>query len=60
MKHLKTFESFESHLSREDMMDYLCKCGCRMEDLMEKGDDELHTMCQEMETQEMTEKKKWM
>lgn len=60
MKHLKTFESFESHLSREDMMEYLCKCGCSREELNEKGDDELHMMCQEMETQEMTEKKKWM
>lgn len=60
MKHLKTFESFEQNMSREDMMDYLCNCGCRMEDLMEKEDSELHMMCQEMETQEMTEKKKWM
>ena len=52
MKHLKTFESYDPHLSREDMMDYLCNCGYPKDELMAKGDDELHMMCKEMEMKE--------
>lgn len=45
MKHLKTFESWG--MSKEDMMDYLCKCGYGMEELHDMTEEELHIMCNE-------------
>ena len=63
MKHLKTFESFESQMSREEMCDYLCQCGYDMTQLEECPMEELHDMCMgEMEANPMGEakKEKWI
>ena len=47
MKYLKKFESWESPMSKEDMISHLCMCGWSEEELMDKSDDELHIMCNE-------------
>jgi len=63
MKHLKTFESFGSQMSREEMCDYLCQCGYDMTQLEECPMEELHAMCMgEMEANQMGEakKEKWI
>jgi len=63
MKHLKTFESFESQMSREEMCDYLCQCGYDMSQLEECPMEELQAMCWgEMEATPMGEakKEKWI
>ena len=61
MKHLKTFESFEMRMSREEMCDFLCQCGYDMAQLEECPMEELEAMCMgEKEAQTMQEKKKWI
>lgn len=63
MKHLKTFESFGMNMSKEQMCDYLCKCGYDMLDLQECSVEELRAMCmgeKESQSMEMQEKKKWI
>ena len=61
MKHLKTFESFGSDMSKEKMCQYLCKCGYDMMELENCSVEELHAMCMgEMEAGTMQEKKKWI
>jgi hypothetical protein len=46
MKYLKTFESSESEYSnREEMCDYLCKCGYSIQELENCPDHELEMMC---------------
>lgn len=49
MKYLKTFESYESSSSRDEMCNYLCKCGYEMDELESKSDDELQMMCNDVE-----------
>jgi CDGSH-type Zn-finger protein len=51
MKHLKTFESW-GMTSKEEMMDYLCRCGYEMSELEEMGEDELKMMCNDSEPME--------
>jgi hypothetical protein len=63
MKHLKTFESFGMNMSKEQMCDYLFKCGYDMLDLQECSVEELRAMCmgeKESQSMEMQEKKKWI
>jgi hypothetical protein len=63
MKHLKTFESFGMNMSKEQMCDYLCKCGYDMMDLQVCSVEELYAMCmgeKESQPMEMQEKKKWI
>lgn len=61
MKHLKTFESFGSQMSREEMCDYLSQCGYDMEQLQECPMEELHAICMgEKEAESMQEKKEWI
>ncbi len=49
MKHLKTFESWNSPMSYDEMCDYLCQCGYDMYDLEGKTEEELQMMCNSME-----------
>jgi len=59
MKHLKTFESFESKMSREEMFDYLVQKGYDMDQLEEFPMEELQAICWgEMEANSMGESKK--
>jgi len=61
MKHLKTFESWSSTSSREDMCKYLMENGYESHELEECPMEELESMCkmcQEKET--MQEKKEWI
>jgi hypothetical protein len=70
MKHLRTFESWETPfdnsveeswgMGKEEMMEYLCRCGYPLRDLMIKDEEELHMMCMETGQQNMQEKKKWI
>jgi len=61
MKHLKTFESFGMDMSKEEMCQYLSKCGYNMTELEKCSVEELHAMCMgEKETETMQEKKKWI
>lgn len=61
MKHLKTFESFGSEMSKEEMCQYLNKCGYDMTELENCSMEELKAMCMgEMETENMQEKKEWI
>lgn len=52
MKHLKTFESWEMKMSKEEMMEYLGRCGYSMEELDGMTDDELQMVCNESEPME--------
>jgi len=52
MKYLKKFESWELPMSKEDMISHLCMCGWSEDELMDKSDDELHIMCNEVEAKE--------
>ena len=45
---LKTFESFDSMMSYDEMCDYLCQCGYDMSDLENKSEEELQSMCSSM------------
>jgi len=47
MKHLKTFESWGSMSSKEEMCQYLCKCGYEMHELQDMTEDELQAICNE-------------
>lgn len=47
MKHLKTFESWNGDMSREEMLTYLDKCGYTMEELHNLTDEELYAICGE-------------
>lgn len=64
MKHLKTFENWGSKgesVSREEMIDHLCKCGWESHELDEMSSEELQTMYKEtdgMSSEELTEAKK--
>jgi len=61
MKHLKTFESFGMNMSKEQMCEYLSKCGYDIIDLEGCSVEELHAMCMgEMQSAPMQEKKKWI
>jgi hypothetical protein len=63
MKHLKKFESFGMDMSREEMCQYLCKCGFDMSQLEECPIEELTAMCkmcQEEESMPMTEARRWI
>lgn len=51
MKHLKTFESWGMS-SKEEMMDYLCRCGYEMSELEGMEENELQMMCNESEPME--------
>ena len=60
MKHLKTFESFGSELSREEMCKYLCNCGYDMVDLESCSTEELEAMCMGEKESEPLQEKKWI
>jgi hypothetical protein len=47
MKHLKTFESWGSPMSKEEMISHLMSWGYGEEELMDKSEQELDTMCKE-------------
>ena len=61
MKHLKTFESYESPMSKEEMISHLCNCGWEKHELEDKHEEELSGMCREVPS-EMSESKsdKWI
>jgi len=61
MKHLKTFESYESPMSKEEMISHLCNCGWEKHELEDKHEEELAAMCKEVPS-EMSEAKsdKWI
>ena len=62
MKYLKTFESSESSevesSYREEMCDYLCRCGYTREELEECPDHELEMMCRNA-AEEVHENESW-
>jgi hypothetical protein len=65
MKHLKTFESYESSMGREEMINHLCQCGWEKHELEGMHEDELEKMCWETEPKDVTEskeisEKKWI
>ena len=63
MKHLKTFESFGMDMSKEEMCDYLSKCGYDMAELEGCSVEELHAICmgeKESKSMSMQEKKEWI
>jgi hypothetical protein len=45
-------------MGKEEMMEYLCRCGYPLKKLMSMPEEELHTMCMETGSQGITEKKK--
>jgi len=51
MKHLRTFESWGMS-SKDEMVDYLCRCGYEMNELEAMSEDELQMMCNESEPME--------
>ena len=51
MKHLKTFESYESS-NREEMIGKLCNCGWERHELEDIHEEELQKMCWEAEGHE--------
>lgn len=61
MKHLKTFESYDAPMSKEEMIQHLCNCGWEKHELEEKHESELAEMCKETPS-EMSEAKseKWI
>ena len=61
MKHLKTFESYESPMSKEEMISHLCNCGWEKHELEDKHEEELSDMCRVVPS-EMSEAKsdKWI
>jgi hypothetical protein len=61
MKHLKTFESYEAPMSKEEMISHLCNCGWEKHELEDKHEEELAAMCKEVPS-EMSEAKsdKWI
>ena len=61
MKYLKTFESYESPMNREEMINHLCNCGWEKHELEDKHEEELVDMCREVPS-EMSESKsdKWI
>lgn len=63
MKHIKKFESHNDSMSREEMCDYLCKCGYEMEELEACPNHELEEMCrmaQEESSTNEAKKEKWI
>jgi len=54
MKFLKTFETHESGMSREEMCDMLCKCGYAQEELDGCSNYELQMMCKNAQEAENT------
>ena len=56
MKFLKTFETHETGMSREEMCDMLCNCGYNQEELDGCSNYELEQMCK-MSQQEMAAEK---
>jgi hypothetical protein len=46
MKYLKTFESYESPMDKEEMINHLCRCGWKRHQLEDKHEYELADMCQ--------------
>lgn len=61
MKYLKTFESYESPMNREEMINHLCNCGWEKHELEDKHEEELADMCREVPS-EISEAKsdKWI
>ena len=59
MKHLKTFESYESS-NREEMISKLCKCGWERHELEDIHEEELQKMCWETEGHEEVTESKWI
>jgi len=57
MKHLKTFESYEAPMSKEEMISHLCNSGWEKHELEDKHEEELEAMCKEVPS-EMSEAKK--
>ena len=57
MIHLKTFESYEAPMSREEMISHLCNSGWEKHELEDKQEEELEAMCKEVPS-EMSEAKK--
>lgn len=61
MKYLKTFESYETPMSKEEMIQHLCNHGYEKHELEEKDESELAEMCKETPS-EVSEAKgeKWI
>jgi hypothetical protein len=61
MKHLKTFESYETPMSKEEMIQHLCNCGWEKHELEDKHESELAEMCKDVPS-EVSEAKgeKWI
>ena len=55
MKYLKTFESYGSEMSREEMCNYLCNCGYEMAELETCPNEELMMMCKVCMAEETNE-----
>lgn len=52
MKHLKTFESWDMKMSKEDMIEYLGGCGYNIEELKDFSEGELEMICNQSEPME--------
>ena len=61
MKHLKTFESYEVTMNKEEMIQHLCNCGWEKFELEDKHESELAELCKETPS-EVSEAKtdKWI
>jgi hypothetical protein len=61
MKHLKTFESYESS-NREEMISKLCNCGWERHELEDIHEEELQKMCWEADgnEEESMRESKWI
>ena len=61
MKYLKTFESYESPMDKEEMINHLCSFGWKKHELEDKHESELSDMCRETPSK-MSESKseKWI
>jgi len=58
MKHLKTFESYETPMNKEEMINHLCNCGWEKNELENMHEEELADMCRE--TPSEISEKKWI
>ena len=58
MKHLRTFESYESPTGREEMINHLCNCGWQKHELEDKQEEELEDMCKK--TPSEVSEKRWI
>ena len=60
MKFLQKFESYDSYMSREEMISYLCDYGCDVQELEVLSNDELMLMCKSCMEMPTNEAEQWI